>query len=188
MSPVRKLLLVIALVATPVACGGKVVTSDAIDTPDGKTADPVESRKSADSVSVLSAPVGAVFVPINPYRAWDSRKNVGQLRGGQTEIVEMYTDTQNVAQIPSNAVAVSYNLTVTNTRGWGFLSLYPADILRPDVSSINWTTNYQTIANGGIVALGDWGGFYGAVEVYLGPDDSSVTTEYIIDITGYFIL
>ena len=66
MSCARKLLLVAALVATPVACGGKVVTSDAINTPDGKTADPVESRKSADSVSILSAPAGAVFVPINP--------------------------------------------------------------------------------------------------------------------------
>ncbi|MFM8564161.1 MAG: hypothetical protein ACKOCE_09800 [Acidimicrobiia bacterium] len=142
------------------------------------------SPEAGDELHVLT---GTSYVPIYPYRAWDSRKNGGLLRGGDTEIIEMYVDFRGVTQIPSNAVAVSYNLTVTNTAGWGYIVLYPADSILPDISSVNWTSSGQTVANGGIVALGDWGGFVGAVEAYLGPDDRAVSTDYIIDITGYYI-
>lgn len=141
----------------------------------------------SSSPDELNALTGTSYVPIYPYRAWDSRKNGGLLRGGETEIIEMYVDLRGVAQIPSNVVAVSYNLTVTNTTGWGYIVLYPADSILPDISSVNWTSSGQTIANGGIVAVGDWGGFVGAVEAYLGPDDRTVSTDYIIDITGYYI-
>jgi hypothetical protein len=180
------LVALIALASTSLNTSDAAPIAIAADAPDGKSA--TNENQSRDDASIGALVAGATFVPINPYRAWDSRINNDVLTGGSTEVIEVYTDTGNVQRIPSNALAVSYNLTVTNTVGWGFIALYPADISTPNVSSINWTSTNQTIANGGIVAIGDWNGYYGAVEAYLGPNDSRVRTDYIIDITGYFIL
>ncbi len=129
---------------------------------------------------------GFVFVPVNPFRTWDSRDTgLGRLPGGFVNRFTVLTDVNDIQQIPVEAIAVTYNLTVTDTLGAGYLALYPVDIDWPGNSSINWTTNGQTIANGGTVAIGNFEGVIGGIEVYNGP--SSPGTHFIIDITGYFI-
>ncbi|MFM8528108.1 MAG: hypothetical protein ACKOD2_00210 [Ilumatobacteraceae bacterium] len=138
-----------------------------------------------DELGLQSA--GYTFVPINPYRAFDSRGLPYYLQGGYTNRFDVLTDEYGNSQIPYGVVAVTYNLTVTSTFGEGFFSIYPVDIYWPGTSSINWTSSGQTIANGGVVAIGDYGGVYGGVEVYVGPNRPGVATDYIVDITGYFI-
>lgn len=130
---------------------------------------------------------GYTFVPINPYRTFDSRGLSYYLQGGYTNRFDVLTDQYGVSQIPYGAVAVTYNLTVTSTFGEGFFSIYPVDIYWPGTSSVNWISSGQTIANGGVVAIGDYAGVYGGVEVYVGPNRPGVATDYIIDITGYYI-
>jgi hypothetical protein len=129
---------------------------------------------------------GYVFVPINPFRAYDSRSYAdGFMGGGDTVYFDVLTDQNGAAMIPADAVAVTYNLTATVTLNSGFLAIYPADIYWPGNSSLNWTQTNQTLANGGTVAIGNLDG-PGQVEVYCGPA-TYLGTDFIVDITGYYI-
>jgi hypothetical protein len=129
---------------------------------------------------------GYVFVPINPYRTFDSRQYQNGFQfGGHEVYFDVITNTNGVQQIPSDAVAVTYNLAVDNTTGSGFLSVYPADINWPGNASINWTTTGTTLSNGGTVAIGFLDA-PGQIAVYVGPE-LLIGTDYVIDITGYYI-
>jgi hypothetical protein len=79
--------------------------------------------------------------------------------------------------VPSNAQAVSFNFTVTNTLGPGFLLVYPQDGAQPNVSTLNYVAG-QTVANAAIVALGSGGGIT-AIPGVSGFD-------LLIDVNGYY--
>lgn len=130
---------------------------------------------------------GYVYVPVNPYRTFDSRSYTnGFLPGGWAMYFDVITDASGAARIPSNAVAVTYNLAVTNTAGSGFLGIYPANIGWPGNASINWMASGTTLSNGGTVAIG-FGDAAGQIEVYAGPAAAGVGTDFVIDITGYYV-
>lgn len=130
---------------------------------------------------------GYVYVPINPYRTFDSRAyNDGYLIGGDTVYFDVLTDAANVPRIPASAVAVTYNLAVTDTSGSGFLAIYPADIYWPGNASINWMDTGTTLSNGGTVAIGYFDA-PGQIEIYIGPVLPWVGTDFVLDITGYYI-
>lgn len=71
------------------------------------------------SEPVLVTPVGAQFVPLDPYRAYDSREGFGPLVPGEPRLVD--------TGIPEGSVAVAYNLTATGMSGAGLLSVAPGD-------------------------------------------------------------
>ncbi len=75
----------------------------------------------------LGATPGMVFHPINPYRAVDTRKQgeAGRLISGNTVQHAIWTDENGVGKIPETSGAVTYNLTVTQTGGNGFLAIFP---------------------------------------------------------------
>ncbi|MGD9998194.1 MAG: hypothetical protein AB7L17_19245 [Ilumatobacteraceae bacterium] len=150
---------------------------------------PSASAPDPDGVTAAGIAGGYVFVPISPYRTYDSRDyepEVGYMLGGDTVYFEVLTSSNGTPMIPANAVAVSYNLTVTNTYGSGFLGLFPANVTSwPGTSSINWTAAGQTIANGGVVSLGTRSA-PGQLSVYCGPA-ANLGTDFLIDITGYYI-
>ena len=167
------------------------------DTPSGP--DPVKpllskvgGSQSSVTGSVGDVPQGIaggyVFVPINPYRTIDSRDyGDGYLLPGEEVYFEVLTNGQGVPQIPAEAVAVTFNLTATNTTGGGgYLSILPADINWPGNSSINWSANGTTIANSGTVALGNYDA-PGQLAVLHGPGGRPGGVDYIVDITGYYI-
>ncbi len=79
--------------------------------------------------------------------------------------------------IPAGASAYSLNITVTNTLGAGFISLYPTGGSAPLVSTLNFVAG-QTIANAAIVPAGTGG----AITAVAGVSG----TDLIIDINGYF--
>lgn len=156
-----------------------------------KTRDPssgrlVEASPTNDSTRLPETGSGGyVYVPINPYRTMDTRIVGGQpLQGGDAEYFTVLTDLDDIQQIPAEAVAVTYNLTTAQTIGSGYLAIYPADIEWPGTSAINWSTSGVAIANGGTIAIGDFDGYVGAVEILLNPPGSSA--HYILDITGYY--
>ena len=77
---------------------------------------------------------------------------------------------------PNATIAIAANITVTESGGPGFVTVWPANTQRPVVSSMNSTRAGQTIPNAAIVALG--------------LDDLSLFTQsgahLIIDINGRF--
>jgi hypothetical protein len=125
----------------------------------------------------------STFVGIAPCRLFDTRPapdNVGNrntpLVAGE-ELTRQVTGTNGNCNIPTNATAIAYNLTIPTSLN-GFLTIFPADAARPNSSSINPVAGESVKANGGIVGLSA----AGAIKLYTltGPVDA------ILDITGYF--
>ena len=123
---------------------------------------------------------------ITPTRAYDSRwPGNGPLPAGASKAISV-ADGHDLGGaitsadvVPKGATAIAYNVTVTNTRGAGFLSVNPGSATTFASSSINWFGENQDIANGLIVALDD----DREVVVFCGGGG---TTDFVIDITGYF--
>ena len=61
-----------------------------------------------------------------------------------------------VSGIPADADAVVLNVTVTDTTGGSFLTLWPAGQTKPTASNLNWTPGL-TIPNAVTVKLGTGG-------------------------------
>lgn len=127
------------------------------------------------------------FVPVDPYRAVDSRLfNNGDMFPGVEVWFDVWTDTLGQERIPSDIKAVAYNLTVTGTVGsGGYLAVFPANLSWPGNSSINWFGPNLDLSNGGVVAVGNLTG-PGQVSVYTGMVPRTATF-FIMDITGYFV-
>jgi len=136
---------------------------------------------------------GFVFVPVDPYRTYDSRNySDGYLTFDEAVVFDVLTNEAGAAIIPAEAVAVTYNLTVANTTGGGgYLAIFPGDAPEwPATSAINWSFAGTVIANGGTVGIGTYSGpngtIPGSLVVGLGGA-ATVGTDFILDITGYYI-
>jgi hypothetical protein len=122
------------------------------------------------------------FVGITPCRVADTRQAPPGEFGQpwmQPSTVRSFTLTGQCA-IPAEAEAVSFNFTVINTAGPGFLLVYPAGGQVPGVSTLNYLAA-QTIANAAVVPLGTLGGGRGISVI---PGVSGF--DLIIDVNGYY--
>ena len=127
----------------------------------------------------LAAPEGGVFRPITPTRVFDSRSSSGPLTPGQNVAIP----TCSVGPCPPTFGAVTYNITVTDTQGAGFLSVVPT-FGGPlggqgNGSTINWSGPGQTIANATMVMTGSGS----SITVYA----SGGSAQVIVDVMGYFL-
>jgi hypothetical protein len=80
--------------------------------------------------------------------------------------------------VPTGAVGIFGNLTVTNTQGPGDLILYPSGGAVPTTSNINYGPG-QTVANSINIGLNS----SGAMDLFVHVNG----TDVIIDIAGYVI-
>lgn len=145
----------------------------------------------------------SVFVPLaTPTRVYQSigwtapDLVLGPIAAGQSRLVSVkdgrsgtgVVDPTKVNVVPAGATGIAYNLTITGTTGGsGFLSVAPGTATTaPSVSTINWNTNAQTIANSTAVQISP----DRQVRVFAGggnPPDPNRSTHFIIDVVGYFI-
>lgn len=85
-----------------------------------------------------------------PRRVFDSRSTDaahggGRIHGGQTRTISVDIEAGPV----NPGIFVAMTLTIVNTAGGGFLSVYPASLTsRPGISSINWSAPDQVYATG----------------------------------------
>lgn len=139
----------------------------------------------------------SVFVPLaRPARAYDSRwKSVpgvttGTITGPATRDINV-KDARNSSTgavltanvVPTGATGVAYNVTITATKGTGFLAMAPGgQVSRPAVSTINWTPGITTAnaTNGKISADRN-------MRVFAEGGSAGGSTEFIVDIVGYFV-
>ena len=78
-----------------------------------------------------------------------------------------------------NIDGVMVNLTVTDTTGWGFLTVFSAGIAAtPNVSSINWFESGMTVANHVVSAVD-----LAQLKVACGGGGS---THFIVDVIGVY--
>jgi hypothetical protein len=88
-------------------------------------------------------------VPLDPARVLDSRpaSQEGPFSSPWGPGVTRQVQVAGVGGVPSGAVAVVLNVTVTDTTASSFLSVWPAGAPRPTVSSLNWQAGW-TRSNG----------------------------------------
>lgn len=139
----------------------------------------------------LAGPMTAgSFHPITPYRAYDSRRpapDPGTLGPGDSRVVSLADSRDGTSgaviatdAIPPGATAVTFNLTVVNTIGRGFLAVTEGDAASTESSSINWSTSGAVVANAATIKLD-------ASRQVKVSNGSAGTTNFLIDVTGYYL-
>ncbi len=125
-------------------------------------------------------PVATTFHPLTPCRVLDTRVGSGPLGGPALAAMSRRNfAVPGVCGIPSSAVAISTNLTVTNVGGPGDLVVFPSDVAQPGTSAISFHAGV-TRANNALVYLSDTGTIFGVF------NDCPASVDFIVDVTGYF--
>ena len=177
------LVTVVALVLGPAV----VSAQDADESESGSGDEPVETA--APSPAPAPAPE-ALFVAIDPVRAYDSRWFDGPLTVAVGAGVISVSDGRDVLSgavtvpdaVPVGATSVTFVLTVTDTVGAGFVTATPGDATTFGSSTVNWFESGQTFANGSTVKISA----ARQVKLWAGGVPWG-STQVVFDITGYHI-
>jgi hypothetical protein len=127
---------------------------------------------------------GALTLLLEPVRVYDSRPgaapdlpNDGRIATGQVRTIGLLDS--GAEGFIENIDGVMMNLTVTDTLGFGFLTVFSAGIaVTPNVSSINWFENGMSVANHVVSAVD-----LAQLKVACGGGGS---THFIIDVIGVY--
>ncbi|MBR7832245.1 choice-of-anchor D domain-containing protein [Actinospica durhamensis] len=130
-----------------------------------------------DVAGYYSAASKGTYVPVTPYRAWDSRKSGTALVSNGTTTYALGA-TQTQLGIPSGAT-IAANITVADTTANGYVTAFAAGSALPGVSNLNYLTG-QTVAGLSIVATS---GAQQKLSVY---NQSTGHGDVILDVFGYF--
>ena len=138
------------------------------------------------SPTLLARPgtAGALTLLFEPVRVYDSRPDAvpelptdGRITTGQVRTVGLLDS--GAEGFGENIDGVMVNLTVTDTTGWGFLTVFSAGIAAtPNVSSINWFESGMTVANHVVSAVD-----LAQLKVACGGGGS---THFIVDVIGVY--
>jgi hypothetical protein len=158
------------LVMTPVSASGRICLFSMRET-----------ELIVDATGYLSGSSSRVFTPSTPFRMVDTRDtmhpemnlgtNGGVLHGGQVLTVQM----AGTRGIPSNATAVSLNLTVVGATGAGYITAWPCGD-RPVTSTANYEIG-EAVSNGAQLPLSTGG----ALCVFSQRD-----AHVVIDVNGWW--
>jgi hypothetical protein len=131
------------------------------------------------------------FVGITPCRILDTRGLGFTLQAGPPSLVANASRTFQITGtvpgvpapcgIPTTAVAISVNFTVTGFTGQGDLRVFPAGGTLPLVSIINY--QLENIANATTVPLGPSGGGQNGITVHC----DAAGTDFLADVNGYYV-
>ncbi len=122
---------------------------------------------------------GATYHTLAPTRVLDTRSGTG-LSGRFVSNVPRSFAVAGAGGIPSGAIAVTGNLTVTGQTRAGFVALTTSAQSHPATSTLNFPLG-DSRANGVTVALASghlWATYVGS--------SLSATTNLLFDVTGYF--
>lgn len=123
---------------------------------------------------------GAIYHVVNPARLMDTRTDIGVSGAFQKDSPQTLTVSPN-DPVPSGAVGVTGNLTVTGQQDAGYVSMTATPDATPETSTLNFPVGVNR-ANGVVAPLS--GGH--ASFVYKTTASGSSQTELIFDVTGYF--
>jgi hypothetical protein len=123
---------------------------------------------------------GSTFVPISPVRVLDTRVGIG-LTGVFTANVPRTFQVAGSLGLPSNAKAITANVTVTGQTALGYVSVTPTATNSPPASTINFPVG-DNRANNLTTRLSSDGKVSAVYKA-----GSGKTTHLILDVTGYFL-
>ncbi|AUG79315.1 hypothetical protein CFP65_4578 [Kitasatospora sp. MMS16-BH015] len=114
------------------------------------------------------------FVPTTPTRILDTRHAIGV--PGRTPVANRASIRVDTGLVAADVTAVVMNVTVTDTTGPGFLTVYPDGTQPPTTSNLNFTAG-QTVPNLVTVPVTN-----GHVDFY----NFGGSTDVIADLAGYY--
>jgi spore germination protein YaaH len=123
---------------------------------------------------------GTTYNTVAPARILDSRRSLG-LSGKFSSHVARTFQVTGAGGVPSNASAVTGNLTVTQQTAGGYLFVGPAAVNNPTSSTLNFPVGDDR-ANAVTVALST----LGTLSVTYVASALGQTADVIFDVTGYF--
>jgi probable HAF family extracellular repeat protein len=131
-----------------------------------------------DVVGFFKPDTGWAFHPVDPVRIQDSRP-ASRVGPYTTPWATQESRLVFVAAggVPSTASSVLLNVTVTNTTASSYLVVWPAGLVRPVASNLNWKAGW-TIPNSVTTLLV----FGGAVSVY----NNNGNADVIADVAGWY--
>jgi hypothetical protein len=131
---------------------------------------------------------GAGYFPLAPIRVLDSRSPSGApvgfsgaLSANSPRTFPVTGVTINSEMVPTGAVAITGNLTVTGQTAAGFLALTPTPTVTPASSTLNFPLG-DTRANNVTIALAPDGSLAAVYKAVAGKH-----ANVILDVTGYFL-
>ena len=128
---------------------------------------------------------GATYVTVTPNRLVDSRIGLGLGSRLSAKVARTFPvtgrSTDSTKNIPSDAIAVTGNLTVTGQTASGYFALTTVATNSPATSTLNFPLA-DNRANGVTVPLGA-GGMLSIT--YAAP--ARATAQVVFDVTGYFL-
>jgi hypothetical protein len=127
------------------------------------------------SAQVTAQAIDFVYTPLGPVRSYDSRTSSGPLGPGDEIALETFLHLQDPAPL-----AITVNLTVTQTVGSGYLALFPGDSAWPGTSSVNWFGPNQDLSNNAFVFIPPEDG----VIVVRGGGGAGSRAQFVIDTIG----
>lgn len=131
-----------------------------------------------------SAPVSedGRYVPVRPARAFDSRATGGPLVDGQTVVVD--ASAADGTDVPDDASAVMWNLTVVNATRLGFASGWATDAPPPGTSLLNWSVEGEVRAAAAVTAVTSATAQFRLDDQ--GSPDPGPLGHLLVDVFGYF--
>ncbi len=137
---------------------------------------------------VPSNVTASAYLPVAPERVCDTRQgNPSGLEGSATQCEghtlgtggTLEVEVEGVGALPSSGItSVVCNVTVTNTTGNSYLTLWPGGSEPPVVSDLNWTPGV-TIADLAVVPLSPQGALYAY--------NANGFADLIVDVEGYYV-
>lgn len=124
------------------------------------------------------------FFALTPCRLYDTRQPADA-----PALVHLATrnfTVQGKCGVPAGAKAVALNVTIIAPTGQGYLTLFPAGITRPKVSTLNYVGGETALANGAIVPLAVSTPDLSVFSYIAEPFGASGQGHVILDVTGYF--
>jgi hypothetical protein len=125
---------------------------------------------------------GATYMALTPKRLLDSRDGTGGTTAFGSHVPQYFQVSGGSSGVPSDAVAVTGNLTVTQQSTIGFLYIGPERAVNPTSSTLNFPYGDDR-ANAVTVALG----WEGCLWVTYAAPSLGPTAHVIFDVTGYFV-
>jgi hypothetical protein len=123
-------------------------------------------------------PGALAFYPQQPCRVFDTRNTAGAFGGPllARDATRNFTVPSSACNVPTSAQAYVMNATMVPAGVFGFLTLFPTGVNRPEVSTLNAIDGALT-SNAAILPAGAGG----TISVY-----TSDASHMLLDISGYF--
>jgi hypothetical protein len=140
------------------------------------------------SVRLANATISAgernVFVPIVPCRIADTRPAPSTVGARDFPLpkddefrIQVRGKNGN-CDIAAGATSVVLNVTALDSKSAGFLTVWPAENLRPNTSNLNFSGGQAPVPNAVTVKIDS----AGAIKIYSSADSVNV----IVDVVGYY--